>query len=462
MKATERTGYGSRYLLAFIVAAIAMCLAFGIMAIASGSASAAPESSSSSAELIASSTSEADEAADADAADADAVATIDGDAESVKLPLGNDLFISAQSIDSTGENVKANLFAGGANVTLNDSKVGADAFVAGDVINIASMASSNNIFVAGNNITISGTTGNTLFVAGNNLDIAADAVNMFAAGRTVFLKGTFEGNVSVSAVNVVVDPYIVVNGTLDISASQEPTIASTAKIGTYNFTQEEETDVNFQPGFADIGSPEWIQMLIWTLVGMLVVGLFLLLFLRTETIDATGRLTRNRPVAILVTGILSLILMPILIVALVITVVALPIGVILMSFGVGTVLIAEVYTAIALGRAILGRINKWVSSIIFLLVFGLIMSLPVVNFIVAVLCSIFAFGSMIQGWWVWRRGKELPDSRKEQEDYADFNLPRGEHNAVDQSGTVMNRPYTPSGVGQPVDSPITPDEPRNW
>ncbi|MDO5118063.1 MAG: hypothetical protein Q4D34_06215, partial [Eggerthellaceae bacterium] len=269
MQVSTRKETGARSWMAFLAAAMAVCLAFGLLGFASGAAFAAPDESESTAAAESSSTT-ADAADAADAATEAEATEIDLAAEGV--PLGDDLFYAGNNIVLTGDNVKANMFVGASSIDMKQATVGADAFIAGETINISDMSAKNNLFVAGNNITVSGTTGKTLFVAGNNLDIAADANDVYAAGRTIFLKGTFEGNVSLSADSVVIDPYIVVKGTLDVHASSEPTIASTAKITNYEFTQEESSSIDISQGFADIGSEAWLKSLLMTLISLLLIG----------------------------------------------------------------------------------------------------------------------------------------------------------------------------------------------
>ena len=441
MKVSTRTDTGSRSWFAFLVAAIAVCLAFGLLGLASGAALAAPDDSKSTA---------ATEKADKDAKD-DAKAEVTAEANVTEgLYLGDDMFIASDTINSSDENVKANLFAGASTIDLKKTTVGADAFVAGETINIADMAAKNNLFAAGNNITVSGTTCKTLFASGNNLDLASDADYVYAAGRTIFLKGTFTGDVHLAAQNVVIDPYIVIDGTLYVEAESEPTISTTAKIGGFEFTQSENSGIDISTDFASIGSPAWIQNLLMSLLSILIVGIVMLLFLRTETVDATGLLVKDRPVAILVTGLLSLILLPVLAIGFFISSVGWPIGTVIVMFCVCITVLAVAYTAIALGRAAFGRINKWISSIIFLAIFGLLMSLPVVDFIVAVLCLVFATGSAVQGWWVWRRGKLLAGASPDGSDPLEFNVPRGSHYAGDDP--LTSRPLVPSNVQQPTTS----------
>ena len=466
MNITSRKDVGTRSWSAFLAIAVAICLAFGALGIASGAAVAAPDdskstsvstatttaSSSSSAASSSSSAADADKAT-ADDASASEAAPVEG------FALGDDLFIANDSATLNGLDVVSNLFVAGNNIDMNEFTVGADAFVAGETIKIAGLESNNNIFVAGNNITVSGTSAQSIAAAGNNLDIAVDAHDASLAGRTVFLKGTFEGDVHVSAQTVVVDPYIVVNGTLYVSAESEPTIASTAKIGKYEFSQGEYNEgISASSDFATIGSAEWIKNLIMMLISVLLIAIVMLIVLRTETVNATGKLVRNRPVAILVTGLLSLILLPVLIVAFLITIVGWPISLTLMAICTIATVLSVVYTAIALGRAAFPRINKWISTIIFVLVFGLLMSLPIVDFIVAVLCLVFTLGSFVQGWWVWRRGKSIGhDDEYIEEGDEVITVPRGSHTGQDPVSVPANAEYMPSGIPQAPKENVWPD-----
>lgn len=462
MQSNMKTDAATRSWLAFLAAALAVCVSFALLGLASGAALAAPEAPASSS---ASSADKATEATSAKASDEDNAAVEKAaeeleNASTTSFAVGNDLFVGAEEYHGTGDVAKANLFAGGRTVELENAVVGADAFVAGETINVAGMKASNNLFIAGNNVTVSGTQGKAVFAVGNNLDLAADADSLQAAGRTVFLKGTFEGDVDISAQTVVIDPYIVVNGTLNVEAEQEPTIASTAKIGSFNFNQAEYNDgTNIASGFANIGSAAWVESLVKTLIAMLLAGIIMLLFLRTETVDASGRLVRNRPVAILVTGLLSLILIPAIIVGLFIARVGWPIAFTLCAIATVATVLSVAYAAIALGRAALPRVNKWITSILFLAIFALLMCLPVVDFIVAVLCIVFTVGSFVQGWWVWRRNKAPKAPEPGDADMGGFTVPRGVNYAEEQP---VARPLTPSNIQQTAetDFPIEPDEPR--
>ncbi|MDO4532353.1 MAG: hypothetical protein Q4C36_01390 [Coriobacteriia bacterium] len=449
MQVLTRNDVGARSWMAFLAAAMSICLAFAMLGFTSGAAFAAPDKSESTASEESSSSA----LEDPDATAEELLAATEGenlaDQISQGMPLGDDLLFGAGNLVSSGDTVKANLFASAGTVDLKNTTIGADAFISGETINISDMAAKNNIFVAGNNITMSGTTCKTLMAAGNNLDLAADATDVYAAGRTVFLKGTFEGDVYISAESVVIDPYIVVKGALSVHAASEPTIASTAKITDYEFVQEDMSGFDISQGFANIGSEAWLKNLLMTLLSLLLIGIVMLLFLRTEVVDASGLLVRNRPVAILVTGLLSLILLPVLALGFFLSMVGWPIGVALVAIYTCITVLCVAYTAISLGRAAFIRINKWISSIIFLIIFALLMSLPVVDFIVSVLCLVYTVGAMVQGWWVWRRGKEL-DGPNGPVDAADFTVPRGSHYA--DNPMPESRPLVPSNIQQTTGS----------
>lgn len=446
---------------------ICLLLAAGGAYAASKSSSGAAESSSTAASSSSAVALVEDE--DEEAADLEDYAD-DGDLGAEGgIALGYDLFLSDESVESLGTEVFANLFSVGRSIDLKAAEVGADAFIAGETINISDSRLGSNLFLAANNITVSGTTGEILFAAGNNLDISADMEGANIAGNTVFLKGTYEGDVNVSANTVVIDPYIVVDGNLSVEAESEPSIAATAKIGSYEYTP---TDSEEGAGFGvslfgsnEIGSQAWIEDLVVTFITLLVAAIILLLALRTEVTDATGRLTRRRPVAILVTGLISIIAIPLAVIGLFICMVGWPVATALIACTVCVVVLSLVYTAVAIGRAAFPRMNRWVSSLIFAVLFALLMSLPIVDFVLVVLSVIFALGSAIQGWWVWRRGKDLSDPEAD----AEFAVPRGEYQDDELRGGAEEapapRPLTPSSIPQttvPSDAAVPSNTTQTW
>ena len=440
--------------LALIACVVAACVSFALLFTFSGTSLAAPdESSSSSAKATATSekASPEENAAVEEAAEEETTALADNS----NFFLGNDKFLAAETVDTSNDAVKANLFAAGNSLRINQSTVGADVFLAGQSISLTGAKVDNNVFIAGNNITVSGTEAKHVSVAGNNLDIAVDGDSASLAGSTVFLKGTFTGNVDVYAQSVVIDPYLVVNGTLNVTAEEDPEIPSTAKIGSYNFTQAEfDNGFDVAKGFASIGSQAWIEDLVKTLISMLIAVIFMMLFLRTESVDKMGSLVKDRPLAILITGILSAILFPILILALFVTVFGWQVAIVLLAIMMCVTAFCVVYTAVALGRAAFSKVNKWVTSIIFVAIFGVLMSLPVVDFILAILCLVFALGSAVQGWWVWRRNKALRNDEPNDDGAYEFSVPRGNHYAGEPAPATTAQPtYMPSGIPQTPTSP---------
>jgi hypothetical protein len=144
-------------------------------------------------------------------------------------------------------------------------------------------------------------------------------------------------------------------------------------------------------------------------------------------VDGTGTLLKERPLAIFLTGLISIIVLPLLTVGLFATGVGWTVALALFFGCILATAFAGTYTAISIGRAVLSRVNKWISSIIFVVVFALLFCIPIVNIVLAVLSTLFCSGSIIQGWWVWRRAdrNDRPFPTGGQPDYSEFAVPRG-------------------------------------
>lgn len=436
------------------VALLALGLAFGMQ-----QAYAAPDESDAAATEESAAADAAEEAADDAADDAKDADTQLISTNSNGLEIGGDVFVANDQLTSVTLSAPDNLFVAGNQIGMKNGKVGADAFVAGQEISLTGSEIDNNLFIGGNSLTVSGVKAANLFLAGRNLDIDAEADNALIAGETVFLKGTYAGNVHVEATNVVIDPYLVVNGTLDVTAQQEPTIASTAKIAEFKYTEGNANNVGTSTSFSSIGSPEWLWDLGMTCLALLILGIFALLVLRTEVIDATGRILRERPLAIFVTGLLTIILLPVLAITLLIPGVTAPISMLLCILLLIATVFAPIYTAIALGRAILPRVNKWITTILFVIVFALLLSVPIVNFVVLALSVLFTAGSFIQGWWVWRRNK-YDGGSFDDGGFGDFDVPRGTH--ANPQPPVIDDSIPAAPITQST-APVSSDfAPRNW
>ncbi len=436
-------------LMALIVVAIMSCAVTAFAAPESSSTKAASSSSSqtvsttkdssSSASASSSESSAASSSSSTDATSSAAALTgTEGTAVDANLyanqsdgfPLGYDLFVVGDSVGTANSEVYANLFTAGRTINVNQTSIGTDGFISGQTIEMSEVTAANSLYIAGYNITISGTTARELFAAGNNVNISADATNAQIYGKTVYLKGTYEGTVKVEAETVVVDPYLVVNGELDITADSEPSIATTATIASYNFTPADSGSIFTTSGSADIGSEAWLKALLVTFLTLLVSLIFLLLVLPTRAVNKTGSIIRNRPIQTFIGGMLAIIVIPAAIIGLFIAQIGWPVATFLLALLVATAFISVPYGALALGRAFLHGINKWVSTLLFMILFALLLSLPIVEFVLIVLCVIIAWGSAIQAWWIWRRGIELEDEFDDGPDGGEFVVPRGNHAQV--------------------------------
>lgn len=456
MKSNMKSGLATRRhpricafaLMALVAAAIMLCAANALAAPESSSTKTATSSSSQAASSAKESSSTAKDSSSQSASSSSATSSsADGSSssagqmdsqstvpeqnpyagESDGFPLGYDLLLAGDNISASASEVFANLFAAGRLVNVNQTTIGTDGFIAGETVNIENVKANNGIYAAGNSVTISDTSGRELFAAGNNLNISADMQNARIYGKTVFLKGTYEGDVEVDANTVIVDPYIVVKGELKIIAESEPSIASTASLGSYQFTPANSASFLASDSTAEIGSEAWLQSLLAILLTLLVSLVFLLLVLPNRTVNATGAIVRNRPIATIISGLLAIIVIPAAILGLFISQIGWPVAGFLFALLLAATLISVPYGALALGRAFLRRINKWLSTLLFMIIFALLLSLPIVEFVLIVLCVIIAWGSAIQGWWVWRRGIELEDEDGDDPKAGGFVVPRGDH-----------------------------------
>jgi hypothetical protein len=217
--------------------------------------------------------------------------------------VGNDLQVAGANIAVRGR-VARNVESGSAVMVLN-------AIVGGDVrIGAANLTIGPGTDIAGElkagaaNLTLSG------HVAGK-VDVA---------GGLVTINARTDGDVTVRAAQVVINPAAQIGGNLTVYSLQEPIIGEGASIAG--------TVTRYSP-------PSWWQRSSWTWMlglaayiaaGTVLTGIVMMLFGGRVFATATGHV-RHRPVSSFFFGILALILIPFVAVVLMVTVIGISAGI---------------------------------------------------------------------------------------------------------------------------------------
>ena len=337
------------------------------------------------------------------------------------LHLGKDILGAGNQI-STSENIEGNFLISGQTVALRNSEA-SNAFIAGQTLNVADSKFSGDIGAAGQTVAVNGTTvENNVFAAGQQVTLSLNkvyAVN--AAGQTVSvsathaetadisaetanLSGTFDGDVRIDAKNITIAEGTVVKGTLYVSSQSDPSLPESASIGEYRFTQSADSGALGVFASDPLAAGGILGALGFAvgILGMLALMAAMLGICSDRPFTGSLKMARQRTAPMLVSGLIAFIVIPPATLLCLITLIGWRVGAVIALGAFAVATLSGTFTAISLGRLAFPKMNKWLSSLIMVLVFAVLMKMPILGAILGICCDIYLLGYLIQLFWVWR------------------------------------------------------------
>lgn len=289
------------------------------------------------------------------------------------------------------EIVDGNLYITGSNIEI-DGTVKGDLLCAGQTIHITGTVE-GNIFCAGQNLFFSGKTGGDFISATQNLDLEGKiGNNLIAAGQNISFKkkstvgweafiaaadsdiaGTISKGLALAGSRINLDGEVgkdvdiwvsdsdqgsltvssgtAISGNLNYRSTKELSKSDDAKIkGKINF-QKQSVNRSISKGFS------WLTAWLYGTISTIVIGLFFIFFTPLFTHKTiTSLQTEHR--RNIITGLVILLITPLLGIFLIITLVGLPLAILLLLLWVCILWLGKVFAVIYLGGLILNRINK--------------------------------------------------------------------------------------------------------
>jgi cytoskeletal protein CcmA (bactofilin family) len=318
-----------------------------------------------------------------------------------------DLFTSGSNVHVTDSSVE-DLFAAGESVTL-DADVRETAHMAARNVRV-NRGVGENLYAAGYNVEVEAPVGGDVVAAGYHVEIgpnASVARDVFAAGRTVTIRGPVMGNVSIRGRTVEIAGPI--SGSADIRA-REIRFTDGARIGgTLTYSSRGPVTVP-----ADVIAPDrvtanvsetdevgsWIAAVVaFSLVVLVLMVLFAFLF--KTTLPGTRAVIASRPWRDLLFGLIatSALFGSILVLAVsLIGIPLIPVVIVLLPFVIlaGWLTTAHAIGAIVIRRAQLLPGNGWAAFgaiVLGVIVLAFASAIPFVGWVIAVLAVIMGIGA---------------------------------------------------------------------
>ncbi|MFA5318086.1 MAG: polymer-forming cytoskeletal protein [Patescibacteria group bacterium] len=343
-------------------------------------------------------------------------------------------------IVESGETVNGNLYAAGTQVVV-DGTVNGDVFCAGSTITVNGTVN-GDVLCAGSSITVNGDVKGDVRAASSELSVngnvgggltafgsainvnngASIGSNVLAFGASMRADGPINGDLQFFGASLLLNNKVagdvifygenrknqkngpavtlragtIIGGNLSYYEGAEATVSDGASIGGETIIKEVKKHEPKSGKEMLKTFPIWFS--IWSILGGLIIAM-VLVFLFPKNTAAALEVMFKKPAASIGLGLVAVILTPIIIVLLLITVIGIPIGILALVLFIAMCGLVKVLTGIAVG-ALLAKWLKWKISLYWQAVIGIILAvlifaIPFIGWVLGLIAFLWAFGGAV-------------------------------------------------------------------
>lgn len=319
-------------------------------------------------------------------------------------------FAAGKDVEIEGSEAKGAIYAAGQDVSINFCNVRESVFAAGNDVSISGCDINGNIFAAGNNVGVTtGTEANGVYIVGTNVEFDGIAKGLYAGGTNVSVDGVIDGDVTIDAQNVKIESGTVITGKLTVKSANEPEIADDAEIFDYEYEEAvDEDDKGSAFGVAGLAAALFKKLtsgLYW-IVAMAAFGM-VLCWLFSEHLETAATFMKTRPGAMVGSGVIGWIAVPIVAIMLCCTYILAPIGGMLLLAYVLLLCAGLAFAGASLVRLFLPKMNIFLSALIGIAALEIVRLIPMIGMLVGIVADMYLIGYVIQRLWI-RRLKKNP------------------------------------------------------
>jgi hypothetical protein len=278
--------------------------------------------------------------------------------------------------------------------------VNGDLMTAGQTVTVES-AIDGDLATAGSQDTVAAPVSGYVLAAGRNAVIGDDAR---LAGSTVQFEGRVERDLSIGAATAVIDGHVggnvearadrvsvmpgaVIDGDLVVHAMRPPDISPDAQVrGQVRYEEIEQSRFG-----------GWFAMWLVGFLALLILGLPIVAFAPVWATRIADVMSARFGVSLL-TGLVLLVLVPLVVALLAVTVVGIPLAVVLAALYFSVLLASGVFVSCEIGAWLLGRMGRpaapWQRLTLGAIIVSFVISLPMVGWVFAILIVMLGFGAL--------------------------------------------------------------------
>lgn len=305
-----------------------------------------------------------------------------------------DAYIAAGNVRIEGV-VDGDLLIAGGNVEIPGDIAGDVRVVGGDVT-VSGTVGGNLTIISGSGKVESGAQlgGNVVSVGGDQEFDAAIPGSLTAAAGNLTVANAIGKGITAAVGQLNLTPRADIGGDVTYLSQEEADIAKEATISgklTHNLPPEvQNPQVNKRAVFAVAAG-----LSIWSLVSQLLVGL-LMVNLLPRFIGRAAEIITKTPLVAVGTGLLILIVLPIVAVILMITVIGLPLGLFALAGYAAMLYVSGIFVSLVLGEKLLGYVAKgqkpWLAFVVGLVALHIIFLVPIIGGLAKLATVLFGIG----------------------------------------------------------------------
>ncbi|HLD21835.1 MAG TPA: polymer-forming cytoskeletal protein [Patescibacteria group bacterium] len=315
---------------------------------------------------------------------------------------------------SFGNEIQGDVFAAGSDITIDQHVTG-------------------SVRVAGSTIIINGEVDGNVLAFGNSIRIEKDAVihgHVNAYGASITIDGTVDQSVDsrgafvtlnstlnspayIEAEQVEVGSNAVLNDAVRILGPKKPTIAAQAT-GAEHITYEYK-ESNNKKGSGATPTTEWVQFVIVLMIGikiyaflvMVILGIILLAFVPKFVRDVTANMVKKQSGTVWLTGVLTVLLVPMVAIMLAITLIGIPFALLLMLLYGIILCFSTLFVGVVVGDWIFKKKHgPYLSFFVGFLLVSIVFAIPFLGWMIKLGAIIWGTGGILYTFWANRSKKK--------------------------------------------------------
>lgn len=308
-----------------------------------------------------------------------------------------DMYWFGNDMNMSNTKINYDLITAGYMLNINGVDIGGSLRSASNSLNLSGVNVGNNITAAGNTINLyENTKAEGIYACGNHITFEGECDALYAAGNTIILDGVVNGDANLEGHEVIIGSDAVVTGRLQVSAEYQPDVPDSARIGEFSYRENPNIPDEDTVKVVSAGA-KFVHKLLnraYWIPAMVIVALFFCLVI-PDALNGSGKLLLARPVAMPLTGLVTMCALPAALIILCITFIGLPLAGLLALIIVPMVLFAVPFVGASVGRLVLPQMNVWLSSIIGAAVLTLVLAIPYIGGLVKFLSILYVYGYVI-------------------------------------------------------------------